>query len=946
MSNIDKNLYSRQLAVYGMQSMKNLSNAKVTIFNFNSSALELCKNLILTGISELSIISYKKVVIDDLSYNYYLNEKDLGNNILKTIQNKLSDLNPYVKININKINDDYDVLILINDTLETANFFNKKVRKDNKKFIWVNNYGLMGNVFCDFGNNYTINDINGEPNNTSLLKNILDNIFTCIDSEPHNLSKGDKFKLSNHDKIFTIEKIINRFKFKVKNNFNCMYESGCKISEIKKKYTINFLPLDISIKFPKFSNYNSTNLHKSFIQFHKFYNKHNRLPKCWNKTDFDKLNLDEDYKYNKYFGNTINTDFLPVGSIIGSYAAQEVIKCITNKFTPNNQWFYYNCYDILPNKHYVENILVIDKYIGLKKIFGSKIITKLHNKSLFIVGTGAIGCEHLKHFSMIGFGSKKSKIVITDMDTIERSNLNRQFLFKNEHIGQLKSNIAKQEIFKMNSDVNIISHQNKIGCETEKVYDFKFYNNIDCIINALDNVDTRLYMDKQCIFYNKPLFESGTLGTKGNTQIIIPKVSENYGASNDQHIEQFPICTIKNFPYSIEHTIHWARNDFEELFNKVPNSLKMYIKDPSCLDNLTGNEKGEIINNILFLFNNKPINYCDCIIYALDKFTNIFNFNIAKILKLYPKDLKTSSGIPFWSGNKIFPTRIIFDHNNKDHRSYVYYTSILFAEMFNIEITNIIFNDILINYQTPKLYINNEYIINTSDKEEEKHNLKQYIDLDIDELPDIELLKEINVNVIIFEKDNDVNNHINYIMSCSNLRANNYNIKTIDFLETKIKAGKIVPAISTSTSIVSGLITIELIKYFICENNLETFKNTYFNLGISYFEQSELEKCSTYNINNKTYTKWDYIEINNDLLISELFEYLNNILNIKINTIIYKSKMLISSFLSKKTLEKRLKMKLSYLLNKFNIEEKKIYELQIDNLNMDIELPNLKFITN
>ena len=97
---------------------------------------------------------------------------------------------------------------------------------------------------------------------------------------------------------------------------------------------------------------------------------------------------------------------------------------------------------------------------------------------------------------------------------------------------------------------------------------------------------------------------------------------------------------------------------------------------------------------------------------------------------------------------------------------------------------------------------------------------------------------------------------------------------------------------------------------------------------------------------NKTYTKWDYIEINNDLLISELFEYLNNILNIKINTIIYKSKMLISSFLSKKTLEKRLKMKLSYLLNKFNIEEKKIYELQIDNLNMDIELPNLKFITN
>lgn len=43
------------------------------------------------------------------------------------------------------------------------------------------------------------------------------------------------------------------------------------------------------------------------------------------------------------------------------------------------------------------------------------------------------------------------------------------------------------------------------------------------IINALDNVLARLFVDGRCVFYNKPLLESGTLGTKANSQIIIPK---------------------------------------------------------------------------------------------------------------------------------------------------------------------------------------------------------------------------------------------------------------------------------------------------------------------------------------------------------------------------------------------------------------------------------------
>ncbi len=62
-------------------------------------------------------------------------------------------------------------------------------------------------------------------------------------------------------------------------------------------------------------------------------------------------------------------------------------------------------------------------------------------------------------------------------------------------------------------------------------------------------------MDQRCVFYAKPLLESGTLGTKGNTQVIIPHVTESYGSSQDPPEKQTPSCTLKSFPNLIQHCI-------------------------------------------------------------------------------------------------------------------------------------------------------------------------------------------------------------------------------------------------------------------------------------------------------------------------------------------------------------------------------------------------------
>ena len=62
-------------------------------------------------------------------------------------------------------------------------------------------------------------------------------------------------------------------------------------------------------------------------------------------------------------------------------------------------------------------------------------------------------------------------------------------------------------------------------------------------------------MDQRCVFYEKPLLESGTLGTKGNTQVVIPHLTESYGSFQDPPEKQAPMCTVKTFPNTINHTI-------------------------------------------------------------------------------------------------------------------------------------------------------------------------------------------------------------------------------------------------------------------------------------------------------------------------------------------------------------------------------------------------------
>jgi ubiquitin-activating enzyme E1 len=133
---------------------------------------------------------------------------------------------------------------------------------------------------------------------------------------------------------------------------------------------------------------------------------------------------------------------------------------------------------------------------------------------------------------MLGLGAgANGEVIITDMDLIERSNLNRQFLFRTWDVGSAKSVTAAKAVKEMNPGINIVTQENRVGPETENFYNDAFFERLDGVANALDNVEARTYMDRRCVYYRKPLLESGTLGTKGNTQVVLPYLTESYGSS-------------------------------------------------------------------------------------------------------------------------------------------------------------------------------------------------------------------------------------------------------------------------------------------------------------------------------------------------------------------------------------------------------------------------------
>merc|ERR1719198_318394 len=263
---------------------------------------------------------------------------------------------------------------------------------------------------------------------------------------------------------------------------------------------------------------------------------------------------------------------------------------------------------------------------------------------------------------MMGVGSAGGAITVTDPDTIEKSNLNRQFLFRPWDVSKAKAECAAKAIQTMNPACPVAARLDRVGPETENVFDDAFWEGLSGVCNALDNVQARLYVDQRCIYYQRPLLESGTLGAKGNVQVVVPRLTESYGSSRDPPERSIPVCTLKNFPNEIAHTIQWSRDLFEGAFRQSAEDVNAYLSQPDFLASLERQPgvRRQTLESIRTNLVDKPISLEQCVVWARLKFEDLFHNTVAQLIYNFPLDMITSSGTPFWSGPKRPPQTIAF----------------------------------------------------------------------------------------------------------------------------------------------------------------------------------------------------------------------------------------------------------------------------------------------
>uniref|UniRef100_A0A8C3TVG2 E1 ubiquitin-activating enzyme n=1 Tax=Catharus ustulatus TaxID=91951 RepID=A0A8C3TVG2_CATUS len=761
--------------------MQKMAQSHVFLSGIGGLGVEIAKNIILAGVKALTVHDTKHCTKWDLGINFFIHEDDVTSqrNRAEATLPRIAELNPYVHVAASTVPLDettdlsflkhYQCVILT----EVSLLLQKKI-----------------NDFCHSQQP----PVKSNPG-----------IVTCLENHPHRLETGQ---------FLTFREV---------NGMSCLNGSTHQITVVSPYSfsigdTSGMEPylhggIAVQVKMPKmcyFVNFSKPEaplqIHVAMLALNHFQENFGRRPNIGCLQDAEEMlkiamsiseTLENKPQVNgdvvKWLSRTAQGFLPPLAAAVGGVASQEVLKAVTGKFSPLQQWWYYH---EVPDYLEVSCFCLLclhrgDRYDALRACIGDSLCQKLHDLNVFLVGCGAIGCEMLKNFALLGVGTGQDKglVTITDPDLIEKSNLNRQFLFRPHHIQKPKSYTAAEATLNINPYIKIDSDINKVCPATENTYSDEFYTKQDVIVTALDNVEARRYIDSRCVANLRPLIDSGTMGTKGHTEVIVPHLTESYNSHRDPPEEEIPFCTLKSFPAAIEHTIQWARDKFESSFSHKPSLFnKFWQTYPSAEEVLQRIKSGESLEgcfHVIKTLSRRPRSWTQCVELARVKFEKYFGHKALQLLHSFPLDTRLKDGSLFWQSPKRPPFPVKFEFNDP------FSCILLLKHCTHLQVV-----------QTDETARKPDHIpVSSEDERNAVFQLeKSILSNEVLETADLQM------KPISFEKDDDSNGHIDFVTAASNLRAKMYNIEPADRFKTKRIAGKIIPAIATATAAVSGLV--------------------------------------------------------------------------------------------------------------------------------------------
>ncbi|KAL4175785.1 hypothetical protein KRP22_000744 [Phytophthora ramorum] len=394
---------------------------------------------------------------------------------------------------------------------------------------------------------------------------------------------------------------------------------------------------------------------------------------------------------------------------------------------------------------------------SLATVVGEELRGKVQSTKILVVGAGGIGCELLKNLVLSGF----IDIHLIDLDTIDVSNLNRQFLFRSQHVGKPKALVAREIAMSFNPKAKITAHHGNIKSSQ---FGLEYFQQFALVLNALDNVDARKHVNRLCLATSTPLIESGTTGFLGQVRVIKKGETECYECTPKVTQKQYPICTIRSTPEKMVHCIVWAKECYKLLFGKTEDS--MLWEDPNNEDKSAFMDLVTRSPNLTFDDESKLQEY------ACNVFRGLFDFEIKKRLEM--KTYKTAAKRP---------------------------QPLVLEEIVGANIVQAI----SLNDATAKKQADNGKVWNDRDLWSVSECVTRFVSCIVRILSSE--LARVNLGSYEFDKDDAIG--MEFVTAAANLRASVFSISMESLYSCKGIAGNIIPAIATTNAIVAGFQVLE-----------------------------------------------------------------------------------------------------------------------------------------